>query len=175
MITPQSASSSFSTNCDQCGGVAQEVAGQRYLQCSYCQSLVFPHGSPLQTDRITPLGSELESACPCCQEPLRTGEIDSHRALYCGNCYGILIRNGTFGEILRNRRAARAEMEAQDVRPISPDAYDRVLHCPSCHGRMETHPYYGPGNVVIDSCAPCGCVWLDHGELLALERAAGRP
>ena len=41
---------------------------------------------------------------------------------------------------------------------------------------METHPYYGPGNVVIDSCCGCGCgyVWLDHGELATLARAGGR-
>ena len=30
---------------------------------------------------------------------------------------------------------------------------------------MSTHPYYGPGNVIIDSCETCNLVWLDFGEL----------
>ncbi|GEM_PF-2293393 len=37
----------------------------------------------------------------------------------------------------------------------------------------HAHPYYGPGNVVIDSCAECGYIWLDHGELSSVERSAG--
>jgi len=135
---------------------------------------VFPQGSPLTTDRITPLDSELSSKCPVCSEPLQTGEIDGHKALYCRQCYGILIRNASFGDVIRNRRAARIQQEGQDVRPIDPAEYDRTLNCPACHRRMETHPYYGPGNVVIDSCSGCGYVWLDHGELATLEHAAGR-
>ncbi len=30
---------------------------------------------------------------------------------------------------------------------------------------MDAHPYYGGGNVVIDTCATCQLVWLDFGEL----------
>jgi Zn-finger nucleic acid-binding protein len=39
---------------------------------------------------------------------------------------------------------------------------------------METHPYYGPGNVIIDSCAACDLVWLDFGELTQIVDAPGR-
>jgi Zn-finger nucleic acid-binding protein len=39
---------------------------------------------------------------------------------------------------------------------------------------MDTHPYYGPGNVVIDNCGRCGLVWLDFGELDRIISAAGR-
>ena len=56
---------------------------------------------------------------------------------------------------------------------IDPSAYSRHLRCPACEGYMEAHPYYGPGNVVIDSCADCSYVWLDHGELARVERSAG--
>lgn len=37
---------------------------------------------------------------------------------------------------------------------------------------MESHPYYGPGNIVIDTCTPCGYLWLDHGELTRVEQSA---
>jgi Zn-finger nucleic acid-binding protein len=167
--------SNHRTACMQCGGTTREVPGRQYLQCVYCQSLVFPHGSPLTTDGITPVGGELAALCPCCSDILQTGELDGHKALYCRRCYGILVRNAAFGEVVRDRRAARGPHDSQGVRPIDTTQYERTLQCPSCRNRMETHPYYGPGNVVIDSCSDCGYVWLDHGELATLERAAGRP
>ncbi len=37
---------------------------------------------------------------------------------------------------------------------------------------MDVHPYYGPGNIVIDTCADCGLMWLDHGELTRVEQAS---
>jgi hypothetical protein len=39
---------------------------------------------------------------------------------------------------------------------------------------MDTHPYYGPGNVVVDNCARCAVIWLDCGELAAIRDAPGR-
>ena len=39
---------------------------------------------------------------------------------------------------------------------------------------MTTHPYYGPGNVVMESCDSCNLVWLDHGELQQIVDAPGR-
>ena len=174
MIASSSESVEFSTSCTQCGGTTREVPGRTYLQCSYCQSLAFPHGSPLTTNAITPMGGELDAQCPCCEDALQTAELDSHRALYCGRCYGVLIRNGVFGEVVRNRRAKRANQEFADVRPVDASELNRALNCPNCRKRMDTHPYYGPGNVVIDSCGDCGYIWLDPGELATLERAAGR-
>jgi Zn-finger nucleic acid-binding protein len=39
---------------------------------------------------------------------------------------------------------------------------------------MDTHPYCGPGNIVIDSCNHCNVVWLDRGELGQVVNAPGR-
>jgi len=39
---------------------------------------------------------------------------------------------------------------------------------------MATHPYYGPGNVVIDSCGQCELIWLDFGELEQIVAAPGK-
>jgi Zn-finger nucleic acid-binding protein len=39
---------------------------------------------------------------------------------------------------------------------------------------MDVHPYYGPGNIVIDSCSACDLIWLDHGELQQITDAPGR-
>jgi hypothetical protein len=48
---------------------------------------------------------------------------------------------------------------------------ERHLDCPQCHARMDTHPYEGPGNVVVDSCSICYLIWLDSGEILRIVRA----
>jgi len=45
-----------------------------------------------------------------------------------------------------------------------------VLTCPNCQQRMDTHPYFGGGNVVVDTCEGCGLIWLDAGELAIIER-----
>jgi Zn-finger nucleic acid-binding protein len=50
----------------------------------------------------------------------------------------------------------------------------RSLMCPLCAGDMSTHPYYGPGSVVIDTCETCHVVWLDFGELRQIADAPGR-
>lgn len=83
------------------------------------------------------------------------------------------MKNEHFGAALRERRAKRTAQESSDPKPIDMKQYERSLNCPSCHKRMEAHPYYGPGNVVIDSCERCSYVWLDHGELTRLEQASG--
>ncbi len=133
-------------------------------------------GSPneselLAADGVVPLGRELNSSCPCCDVPLRAGEIDGHPVLYCGECGGVLMRNGAFGTVLRDRRSRHVDGEPADVRPLDRNAALREIDCPSCGRRMETHPYYGPGNVMIDSCSHCELVWLDHAELADLASA----
>lgn len=129
---------------------------------------------PLALDGIVPLGNELDSSCPCCSVPLRSGSIDGRPALYCSQCSGVLMKCGAFGAVLRNRRATGPKTAAEDVPPVDPNELQRAVDCPRCAERMETHPYYGPGNVVIDSCIGCGLVWLDHFELSRLARVAGR-
>lgn len=127
----------------------------------------------LPIDRIRPLGATLSSRCPCCREALRTGMVDAYPVLFCAGCHGLLMKNSDFGAALRERRARRPALEAADPQPIDPDQLRRLLTCPGCNARMEVHPYYGPGNVVIDSCARCSYVWLDHSELSQLEQAGG--
>lgn len=82
------------------------------------------------------------------------------------------MRQGDFGTVVGERRAKRAGLEPAEPRPIDTAAYQRKIQCPVCTKSMETHPYYGPGNVVVDTCGDCGYVWLDHGELKRIEEAS---
>ena len=79
----------------------------------------------------------------------------------------------TFAEVISRRRAWATGTPTEPV-PIDRAELERRIVCPSCSGRMEVHPYYGPGNVVIDSCGVCDLVWLDFGELKQIVDAPGR-
>lgn len=162
-----------SKTCRQCGGTLAGVPGRDYLQCQYCLSLAFLTDDPLTVDRIIPLDSQVASCCPGGHGPLRKGLLDDRPALYCGSCFGVLLPNDAFGTLIGHRRARRGSVEYEDPRPIDPRQYERRLFCPNCSSRMEVHPYYGPGNIVIDSCSRCLLIWLDHGELACVERARG--
>ncbi|GAB5444444.1 MAG: hypothetical protein Fues2KO_47930 [Fuerstiella sp.] len=124
-------------------------------------------------DRILSGEGAVEALCPCCEGVLEKGQAEGRPVLYCSRCYGFLLKNEHFGAIVRQRRAAREGREAEAVRPLDARQYERQIRCPACRSFMEAHPYYGPGNVVIDSCSACHYVWLDHGELRTIERSEG--
>ena len=166
--------SNTTMQCQQCAGTVSAVPGREYLQCDYCSSLVFATDNPLTVDRIVSTGRHLEMAdCPVCSAGLATGKIENRPVLYCSHCYGLLIRTEHFGAIVRERRARRADSDSESGRQLNTDEYRRKISCPNCHDTMEVHPYYGPGNIVIDSCFSCQYIWLDHGELRTVERAGG--
>jgi Zn-finger nucleic acid-binding protein len=178
--TATAVSEQSAINCPQCGGTVtseKSVAGTGGLQhpeCRFCSTVVRDTSSPLSIDRLTALGETLDVVCPCCHQALQAGMIDEHPDLYCASCYGLLMKHTHFGAALRERRARRNGAESEDPRPIDLRQYERTISCPGCDRPMETHPYYGPGNVVIDSCSGCSYLWLDHSELTRLERASGR-
>ena len=162
-----------SSSCPQCGAPAVPVPGREYLQCQHCESLVFPTGDPANIDRIIPDETQISAQCPVCECGLSTGRIEELPVLFCDGCYGILMRNDAFGTVIRERRSRRNPGSFRISEPLDPTEYERNIHCPSCHRQMEVHPYYGPGNTVIDSCSACQFIWLDHAELSSIERAAG--
>ena len=161
---------SITISCQKCGGVSNVVDGQEYHRCQYCSSLI--QLKEVSVDRILPTGLALDCFCPTCSQSMQTGLVENRRVLYCAACFGVLVRHQDFGSIVQERQARRVGIEPAEPRPIDPAAYQRKLDCPSCRHPMEVHPYYGPGNIVVDSCAECGYIWLDHGEITRVEQAS---
>ena len=62
--------------------------------------------------------------------------------------------------------------EAKPI-PVDPNELEQQRRCPACHSAMHAHPYYGPGNSVIDSCSECKLTWMDNGELYRIVCAPG--
>ncbi len=162
-------------NCTNCGAPVELVSGQGHFYCPFCCTLRFPEsdGREHAEDGIAPLGQDTEWACPVCSAVLEEAVLEDSRVYYCRECRGILAAGDTFAAIVRLRRARFREPDRAPV-PVNPDDLSRVLRCPMCCRPMTAHPYYGPGNVVIDSCSRCHVVWLDHGEISLIESAPGR-
>lgn len=145
---------------------------QSYSQCLHCGTFFFPER---QDDGIAVLGGASQShACPECSRPLAPATIDGRTGVfYCGNCRGVLLPRGVFADIIQTRRAWATAPPAPPV-PLQPSELQRKAVCPLCSAGMDTHPYHGPGNVVIDSCNTCHAIWLGPGELTQVVNAPGR-
>lgn len=160
-------------NCRNCGAPMRPVENRDYLTCPYCGTFHFPGPLADSADRVVPLAERTDVGCPACDLPLMHGAVEGVRVLFCETCRGVLADSDSFAMIVQCRRAHHTG-PPQQPRPIDPVELERQLICPACRHVMDVHPYYGPGNVVIDSCSHCQLVWLDHGEIAAIERAPGR-
>jgi Zn-finger nucleic acid-binding protein len=148
-------------------------AARGYFFCRYCGSFHFPETTT--GDGLRVLGPTA-NAIPCavCKKPLASALLDeAHPVQYCGNCRGVLMTRREFATVVHKRRAWAADTPGPPV-PLNRDELKRKLVCPVCQKPMSTHPYYGPGNVVIDSCETCELVWLDFGELKQIVAAPGK-
>ena len=159
--------------CKSCGAPMTLVEGRNYYRCDHCCSFHFPTPMEASADGLQPLGSQSQQRCPVCSLHLSAGALERQRVLFCEKCRGLILSNDDFAFILGRRRAQRTGPPAK-LAPVNPEELKRSISCPTCSMEMDTHPYYGPGNSVIDSCGRCRTIWLDHGELGTLERAPGR-
>ncbi len=160
-------------NCRNCGAAMELFERQRYHFCRYCGSFEF-------IDAPVPDGIDVldrpQAALPCplCKAPLAKSLLDDMYVIqYCERCRGSLMATGTFADAIEQRRARQSGPGVAPA-PLDRRELERRLICPSCGAAMDVHPYYGPGNIVIDSCTACNLVWLDFGELRQITDAPGQ-
>ncbi len=95
-------------------------------------------------------------------------EIDA-----CGQCGGVWLDKGELEQIQRTVERDHGSLldrphDPTGGLPSSPVPRPRIS-CPKCAAEMDARPYGMGSMVVIDVC-PDGCgIWLDQGELEALE------
>ena len=111
--------------------------------------------------------------CPRCPEQqLEVGTIFKFQVCHCRQCSGFVVDSPTLGLIIRTLRSAYGGPELTP-RLLNPNELQSQTSCPTCFETMATHPYHGPGNVVLDSCQACCLTWLDNDELNSIMRAPG--
>ncbi len=155
-------------NCPACGAPLTIRPDTEGYQCSYCHRVFFPgqDDEHVEVSAISP-GQNLN--CPVCYQPLVDGTLAKTAVLYCTQCRGFLMPMGLLADLVAELRAS----SNQDAVQTSADRDDlkRVIQCPRCNRRMDTHRYAGPGNVVVDSCDNCSLIWLDQGEITRIAHA----
>lgn len=154
-------------NCPQCGASLRLEEGKDYLTCDYCRNMHFPEPN---ADGVRLLGEPASQTCPVCAIPLQHAAAGGQRFLSCSQCRGILISMAAFVVLIDELRAEHNHSAAV-MGPFSRRDLERRIRCPQCHEMMDTHPYLGPGHIVIDSCSTCYLNWLDYGELHRIVRA----
>ena len=159
--------------CTNCGAPMALIEGRNYFCCPFCMSFHFPTAIADSPDGVLLLGQRTDLQCPVCDHLLSAGSVEDRCVQFCDTCRGLLITTDDFAYVVRRRRATFRGPD-DDPTPIRRDELERTVSCPSCARKMEVHPYYGPGNVVIDSCSLCKVVWIDHGEMASIQRAPGQ-
>jgi Zn-finger nucleic acid-binding protein len=141
-----------------------------FLTCDYCGNVHFPEPN---ADGVRVLDEPSAESCPICNVLLVHAAIAGQRIRYCARCRGMLIAMDAFVAIIQGLRSRR-ESTADAARQPDWKDLDRHTRCPQCGQEMDTHPYSGPGNVIIDSCENCSLDWLDYSELDRIVRAPDR-
>lgn len=161
-------------NCQNCGAPLRPVPDRDYLYCDYCATFYFPEPNRDGVKILEDAGDIAQPGkvdCPVCKDRLLQASVDQYPVLYCQKCQGVLTQRLAFTLLVRYLRLQTNEPETKP-RPLDPSQLERRLICPSCARPMETHPYYGPGNVIIDTCQSCNLIWLDYGELYRIVNSA---
>lgn len=153
-------------NCRNCAAAMQPVGGRSYFRCDHCGTFAFP---ATNGDGIAKLIGETELPCPVCKVNLSMGAIEGHPVRFCNTCQGFLAANEDFGEIVPKKRNQFAD-QTTIPRSFDPKELQRRLKCPRCQKLMDTHPYGGGGNAVVDTCHRCRLIWLDAEELEVIAR-----
>lgn len=159
-------------NCSNCGAAFDVAPFSDIAECAYCGTMTSLRSAERGLDRIVWSEDLSGTDCPRCGEDLVRASLDGNRAEACPHCRGVMLANQVFGSLVRERRATYRGTDNLS-HPVDLDQLSDPIYCPSCHRTMEVHPYYGPGHQVIDSCSRCALVWVDSGELTAIERAPG--
>lgn len=115
--------------------------------------------------------------CPIDKIELKTRPYEGNIEVEeCSSCKGIWLskeklfaiekckENDYHETIEDNKPASEARMEVS----ISVEK-PRGLNCPSCQSPMVANEHGYFSGIIIDSCLSCRGVWLDRGELEALE------
>ncbi len=157
-------------NCPDCDTPMSRAGNRPHFHCRHCSQFHFPEETG---DGVTVLGEPTGALCPVCHVALQSAEIEGETVCYCDRCRGFLSPLDTFARIVAVRRSRQRPLDAPSE-PFDPAELERRLECPNCHERMDTHPYFGGGNSVVDTCEACQLLWLDAGELAIIGRYVPR-
>jgi Zn-finger nucleic acid-binding protein len=114
--------------------------------------------------------------CPIDQTELQAQSYEADIEVgACPSCGGMWLEKGEL-EAIEDVREHDYSEELARMPDLGYRAYElalqkggRTLKCPKCGVEMESREYARCSQVMIDVCPSCHGIWLDKGELEALE------
>lgn len=113
--------------------------------------------------------------CPRCSTQLSVEDLKDLKISFevdaCPGCGGIWFDKGELSKIDKIMEPVVFEMR----RIPNKSEQLQVLYCPSCsnHPRMEKAEHPRDAKVICDYCPSCKGIWLDKGELEAIQKESG--
>ena len=158
-------------NCPNCGAPLKLLEDKDYLTCEYCTYTYLPEKNP---DGVRVLEEPADYSCPVCKVQMVKASLYGERVQYCPKCRGLLFPMGVFAGLVWTQRKNHNHLPPETPPPTNMKDMERKIHCPRCRQAMQTHPYGGPGNVIIDNCPNCLLNWLDYKEFRRITTAPDR-
>jgi Zn-finger nucleic acid-binding protein len=114
--------------------------------------------------------------CPHDSTPLHTQTYEANIEVdVCPECRGMWLDKGELEAIEEasehdyRKQLDEVTTQAEASLHVAEQLADAPISCPKCHGEMDKREYGYCSRIVIDTCNDgCG-VWLDAGEIQALE------
>lgn len=111
----------------------------------------------------------MKRKCPVCSVDMNTINIDKQTIDQCASCGGSYYDEGELEQLLTVFRYYESiYIEEEEIENVPEKDEQRVLHCPKDNSLMSPEDVAA---IIVDRCSSCGGIWLDKGELTALQLA----
>ncbi|TNG00911.1 MAG: hypothetical protein EP297_03030, partial [Gammaproteobacteria bacterium] len=102
--------------------------------------------------------------CPDCAAPLKPIFYEGVPVNLCMQCKGMFLDKKKLTRIQQSR-----EIEIPTSTPAAPRKTEVGRNCPACNTQMQKAKYGKFRDTIIDICKSCSGIWLDKGELEAIQ------
>lgn len=112
---------------------------------------------------------------PISGQTMRCEDYEGQEVYMCDQTGGELITSDALTRIVSAREQTFSPELLREIDNHAPTfgvpsgERGRQLSCPVCGGLMDVINYSSDTGVMIDRCAGCGAVWLDHSELQRIQ------
>ena len=106
--------------------------------------------------------------CPLCKTELVRLTYEGLKVAQCASCRGVLVAEDRLSRIKSIPQRSKEHLE-NELQESSGEDTVRWVKCPGCWELMEKQRVKKPQLFNIDCCKDCRLVWLDGGELAAVQ------
>lgn len=113
--------------------------------------------------------------CPRCKAQLRSVNYEGIRIETCDSCHGEWLDNTELKKVIDRREVAfdlekrKAFADSIKSQRVDLSGDQQKLVCPKCNGETRPINYSEDSGIIIDRCNECKGIWLDRGELEAIQ------